>query len=212
MKNDEHFKKATSTMDLLAQDLGSIRVSQREHWKHITTILATIVGLSTVLLSQGDSVPNSFVLSSLVLMLITMLIGFLIIKEDLDLTQHNKLWTSVFQYNSAIIMARVSNGELDTKSEEYIGLTIANFIELTQNNSSFADEKIFNRYSEDLADKYRSKLPFQRYLKKLDTKKGLWISKIRKKVVWKHLGLLITAFYLYTTVSFGLLLAGIIIK
>lgn len=162
---DENINKARKALDKLLVDIQEHKHGQREFWKHATIILVTIVGFSSALFSITNTSPNIFILFSLGLMLLGILIGLLLIREDIDFKQHNNLIQAMFKYNDGVLRSKIESGEIIIGSERHKGLILAHLIETFKDNPYFTKKDFpFKSFAYELAEKYASQLPFQEFL------------------------------------------------
>ena len=211
MKNssDKYYQLAKNELDKINTSVQDTRLRKYDFWKHTTLIIVTIIGFSVALFSISTKTPNIFILISLGLMLVDVLLGLLILREDIDINQHQGFVNNIFSYNNWIILDKVQNGELNAQSEEHKGLFIANLIEGFKDNPSFnKDKEFFNQYSYNLAEKYKDKLPFQQFLKETGGR-NRWKDPVQKVVV-KHFELLVNSYYLILFVSLVLFFFGLL--
>lgn len=206
--DEKYWQEAKKGLEKISSSLQATRLHKIDFWEHITLVLITVVGFSVALFSQSDGPLNVFIYLALGLMLLSVVIGLLLIREDIDINQHNEFTSGVFSYNSWMVMERVEKGELNPQSEEHKGLVIANIIEGFKNIPTF-NEKIFNKYAEDLANKYKGKLPFQQFLK--ETKgKNRWSDSVQMMFA-RHFHRIVDVFYLITFASLLLFFCGLLI-
>lgn len=206
---DENFNKALRALDKLLIDVQEHKRGQREFWKHVTIILVTVISFSSALFSVTDTSPNFFILSSLGLMLLGVLIGLLLIREDVDFEQHNNFIQAMFKYNDGILRSKIENGEIVVGSEKHKGLILAHIIETFKDNPYYTKRDLgLNSYAYKLAEKHVDQLPSREFL--VNKGKSRYADPVQKLFL-KRFNWIVNLFYLIIFSSLALLFTGFVV-
>lgn len=201
-------QKANAALDRQITGVVETKNNIREFWKHITIILATIVGFSSSLISITGYHPNIFLLTSLGLMILALLFGLLLVREDIDYQMHATFKNTVYQYNYYMLQKDVENGNLLSGSEKHAGLILANLIYGFSSPHISKQNLGLNQKAYDLAKKYESQLPLQKYMIKTGRSR---YEDIIQKLFIKYTNQIALGFYLVVFLSLALLYAGILV-
>lgn len=187
------------TVERFEKQAESNWVSSQEFWKHLVTIEATILGLTVGLMGSRGESPSPWLSVSWITMLFAIAIGSVLIKTAIDSTMEGNLRGFRTAYDIAGIQARVEEGELDPKSEEYQGLTLAAMMQAPPRKA----EVSWTQKTEHLAQKYQDKLPSAFVSTDYQGKLTAWFSDRMPGVQ--------TAFYWASVIAFFLMILSVVL-
>jgi len=186
------------------QELEKFKDLNLDLWKSIITIQAAILGISIALLGYLKTNPNPFLISTWIIEIISIALGFLLFRVHID--QHFKSSFGSFKYSMDIneINLLDSQGKFIGNEEEKKGMAIASLMDIIPEK----EHKMFSDSAKNLAEKYRGELPSRQLFKEV---KETTVDRLIGLVL-KHQVKVINVFYFLTAISFLTLLLSILVK
>jgi len=182
------------------KEFESKRKRERNYWKHITLILATVISFFAIFFNQANVQPNNIIISALYLMVFGLLFGLLLIKESIYFINQQETKKAISKYNRRVINKWRKNGKITDL--EKTGLSLANLY-----RDRLPDKSIIDKYPRvvELLKEGMKKLPSR-------TRFGKSKRNTLREFISKRFNLLINLFYVSTLMAFCLFLLGLLIK
>ena len=176
-----------------------IKQSYRDLWKTLIGLHGVILGISIGLMGYKGANPDVFLISTWVSEVISIVLGLVIFKVDIDIERAKKLNDFLFQYDINEISMKESQGKFIGDETRREGLIVAAFTRYDPDQSFWSDQ------AKKWAETYESELPTFNWFKERK------MSKIAKCARATHRPM-ISLFYIISWLSFALLLLSILWK
>ena len=183
----------------------NIKNSNRDLWKSMIAVHASILGISISLMTYLKSEPNLLLTGTWVCQIFAIGFGFLIFRLDIDREFKHGLDSFEFSMDTEDISIREARGEFVGKDDEKSGLVISALMKFEQNTSGKLGTH-WNDYSNKMFHKYVSHLKSS----KLFTQTKLTKVNAFRNFLKLHFVHLESFFYTLTIGAFVLLLVGVL--
>lgn len=197
----------TDGMKKFEKTFESIKSHERTFWISLMTLQATLLGISITLTQYLNVSQNIFVKITWVLLICSISLGIIVYKCSLESEASAAIRNLQFNMDMTDFNLKDEQGEFKNE-EEKMGLFVASLLKM----DTAEGDKTFTSYAKELAKKYKSQLPSEKYFKDIKYSKPITFYKETKKYLNKHINILMTFFYLSTFGAFLSLLISIFIK
>jgi hypothetical protein len=198
----------TENLNKFAQEIENVGNLSLDLWKSIITIHSVILGVSVALMGYLKTSPNWLLTLTWVIQIISIGVGFLIFKLYIDWKTKNSLESFKFSTDINTFLLSDMKGEFIGEKEKKIGMFTAILMNrLSDPRIPEKHKRIWSKYAEDLAKKYKGELE--------SSKLFLEIKKTKIQGIWefflKNTPKLINGFYILSALAFTTLLLSILI-
>lgn len=199
---DSIFNRTIDSQEKLKDIRRAISVNKIGFWQHITLLLVTIVGFSVALHSQSNTTPSLLIRLSLGLMVVSVIIGLVLIREQIEIDQFRSIKEQLITYDYNTTLLNWMAGKLNHKEASEIITTIVLRGLMTDpvseapvfKTKEFKDSNFF-----DLLKKYEHQIPSVQ--KGTDFASFKFIHSPSEKFFAKNFVLIVSSFYLITALS-----------
>lgn len=186
------------------EDAGNLSV---DLWKSIITIHALIFGVSGGIKGYLGGLPNGFLISAWVLQIISIGLGFILLKLYVDFKSRSSFESFKFSTDMNEFLLKEADGEFIGNQDKMIGMFTAISINRLSDPTLLSPKKqIFTEQAKKLADQYKSQL--------ITSKIFIEAKKTKTRTMWefclKNISKFINAFYIFSVLAFLALLLGIL--
>ncbi|MBU0507194.1 hypothetical protein KJ708_14495 [bacterium] len=192
----------TNNINKFSDSSQNYQTATRSFWNHLTTIQAGLLGL-TLPLSMLSQLPlNWLLVAAWCLQLLSVGLGLLMIKHDID----REFWASYdsfrFAFNMNEINADDIEGKFNNDPNKKTGLLLATMDDWHSNLG--LNENLWTDEAKRLIEIFKSEKPSNTFM--VDNPKAK--KTVLLKFFKKHYALIITAFYISIFLSLSCLLFG----
>lgn len=152
--------KAENFYDLAVENLKVLDVAQKHHreshrdlWKTLIGVHSVVLGISGGLMAYSGMQPSNFLIASWICVASALLLGFSVLKIDIDQELDHELKYYQFLHNLHVLSQRKEAGEFAQDSARWEGLIIATFVEF------IPDRLVWTPMAKEMHTKYKSELP-----------------------------------------------------
>ena len=146
------------------KDIKNWRSEKRSFWEHTILINATILGFSVATSQIGNIVePNIFLVLAWIFLLLSILIGILLLRQDQDIKISSDIKNFEINYDLTQIEDLFNSNKI-TKTQRD-GMIIAAYYKTGINDLLIKEGSKFSPYAMELVQKYTSDLPSSKILK-----------------------------------------------
>lgn len=177
----------------------SVKQSYRDLWKTLIGIHGVILGISIALMAYKGANPNVFLVCTWISQVISIFLGLVIFKVDIDIESATESRDFLFRYDMNEISMKEEQGEFIGDEVRRQGLIVAALMKCDPDQSSRSDK------ATEWARTYECELPTFNWLKERK------MSQIAKCAKVTHRPM-VSLFYIISWLSFGLLLLSILWK